>query len=144
MEFKRLKYDLQQGFTLIEILVVLIIVGIVSTFAISSFNNTFLNRKNNDLNSFISFINYHVDHSIISGDTVYLEFQNKNIVAKINGQKTKTYSHNDLNFETQKFKDQIIINQNSLYNTITLDFVYNTQFYEGIISFNGIEYEKKK
>ena len=144
MEFKRVKSDFQRGFTLIEILVVLIIVGIVSTFAISSFNNTFLNRKNNNLNSFISFINYHVDHSIISGDTVYLEFQNKNIVAKINGQKTKTYSQNDLNFETQKFKDQIIINQNSLYNTIKLDFVYNNQIYKGIISFNGIDYEEKK
>ena len=144
MEFKRVKSDFQRGFTLIEILVVLIIVGIVSTFAISGFNNTSLNKKNNDLNSFISFINYHVDHSIISGDTVYLEFQNKNIVAKINGQKTKTYSQNDLNFETQKFKDQIIINQNSIYNTITLDFVYNNQIYEGIISFNGIDYEEKK
>ena len=144
MELKRLKSDFHRGFTLIEILVVLIIIGIASTFVISSFNNSFLNKKNNDLNSFISFINYHVDHSIISGDTVYLEFQNKNIVAKINGQKTKTYSQNDLNFETQKFKDQIIINQNSIYNTITLDFVYNNQIYEGIISFNGIDYEEKK
>ena len=143
MELKRLKSDFHRGFTLIEILVVLIIIGIASTFAISSFNNSFLNSKNNVLNSFISFINYHVDHSIISGDTVYLEFQNKNIVAKINGQKTKTYSQNDLNFETQKFKDQIIINQNSLYNTITLDFVYNNQIYKGIISFNGIDYEEK-
>ena len=144
MELKRLKSDFHRGFTLIEILVVLIIIGIASTFVISSFNNSFLNSKNNVLNSFISFINYHVDHSIISGDTVYLEFQNKNIVAKINGQKTKTYSQNDLNFETQKFKDQIIINQNSIYNTITLDFVYNNQIYEGIISFNGIDYEEKK
>ena len=144
MELKRLKSDFHRGFTLLEILVVLIIIGIASTFVISSFNNSFLNSKNNVLNSFISFINYHVDHSIISGDTVYLEFQNKNIVAKINGQKTKTYSHNDLNFETPKFKDQIIINQNSLYNTITLDFVYNNQIYEGIISFNGIDYEEKK
>tara|TARA_B100000941_G_C28119547_1_gene357374 strand:- start:17 stop:451 length:435 start_codon:yes stop_codon:yes gene_type:complete len=144
LELKRLKSDFHRGFTLIEILVVLIIIGIASTFVISSFNNSFLNSKNNVLNSFISFINYHVDHSIISGDTVYLEFQNKNIVAKINGQKTKTYSHNDLNFEKPKFKDQIIINQNSLYNTITLDFVYNNQIYEGIISFNGIDYEEKK
>ena len=144
MEFKRVKHDLQQGFTLIEILVVLIIVGIISTFAISSFNNSIFNRNDNDLNTFNKFINYYVDHALISGDTIYLEFKNQNIIAKINGQKTKTYSLNNLNFETQAFDDQIIINQNSLYNTIRLNFVYNNENYTSIINLNGIDYEKKK
>ena len=144
MEFKRLKYDLQQGFTLIEILVVLIIVGIITTFAISSFNNSVFNRSDDDLNTFNKFINYYVDHTLISGDTVYLEFKNQNVIAKINGQKTKTYNLNSLNFETLKFDDQIIINQNSLYNTIRLNFVYNNEIYKSIINLNGIDYEKKK
>ena len=123
MEFKRVKDDLQQGFTLIEILVVIIIVGIISTFSISSFNNSIFNHNDNDLNTLNEFINYYVDHTLISGDTVYLEFKNQNIIAKINGQEIKTYSLNNLSFETQAFDDQIIINQNSLYNTITLDIV---------------------
>ena len=144
MEFKRVKHDLQQGFTLIEILVVLIIVGIISTFAISSFNNSIFNRNDNDLNSFNKFINYYVDHALITGDTIYLEFKNQNIIAKINGQKAKIYSLNNLNFETQAFDDQIIINQNSLYNTIRLNFVYNNEIYTSIINLNGIDYEKKK
>ena len=144
MEFKRVKHDLQQGFTLIEILVVLIIVGIISTFAISSFNNSIFNRNDNDLNSFNKFINYYVDHALIAGDTIYLEFKNQNIIAKINGQKIKTYSLNNLSFETQAFDDQIIINQNSLYNTIRLNFVYNNEIYTSIINLNGIDYEKKK
>jgi prepilin-type N-terminal cleavage/methylation domain-containing protein len=144
LEFKRVKHVLQQGFTLIEILVVLIIVGIISTFAISSFNNSIFHRNGNDLNTFIKFINYYVDHTLISGDTVYLEFQNQNVIAKIDGQKTKTYSLNNLNFETQTFGDQIIINQNSLYNTIRLNFVYNNETYKSIINLNGIDYEKKK
>ena len=143
MEFKRVKHDLQQGFTLIEILVVLIIVGIISTFAISSFNNSIFNRNDNDLNSFNKFINYYVDHTLISGDTVILEFKNQNIIAKINDQKTKTYSLNNLNFETQTFDNQIIINQNTLYNTIRLNFVYNKEIYKSIINLNGIDYEKK-
>ena len=144
MEFKRLKYDLQQGFTLIEILVVLIIVGIITTFAISSFNNSVFNRNDDDLNTFNKFINYYVDHTLISGDTVYLEFKNQNVIARINGQKAKTYNLNSLNFETLKFDDQIIINQNSLYNTIRLNFVYNNEIYKSIINLNGIDYEKKK
>ena len=144
MEFKRVKHDLQQGFTLIEILVVLIIVGIISTFAISSFNNSIFNRNDNNLNTFNKFINYYVDHVLISGDTVYLEFKNQNIIAKINGQEIKTYSLNNLSFETQAFDDQIIINQNSLYNTIRLNFVYNNEIYKSIINLNGIDYEKKK
>ena len=144
MEFKRLKYDLQQGFTLIEILVVLIIVGIITTFAISSFNNSVFNRSDDDLNTFNKFINYYVDHTLISGDTVYLEFKNQNVIARINGQKAKTYNLNSLNFETLKFDDQIIINQNSLYNTIKLNFVYNNEIYKSIINLNGIDYEKKK
>ena len=144
MEFKRVKHDLQQGFTLIEILVVLIIVGIISTFAISSFNNSIFNRNDNDLNTFNKFINYYVDHALITGDTIYLEFKNQNIIAKINGQKTKTYSLNNLNFKTQAFDEQIIINQNSLYNTIRLNFVYNNENYTSIINLNGIDYEKKK
>ena len=144
MEFKRVKHDLQQGFTLIEILVVLIIVGIISTFAISSFNNSIFNRNDNDLNSFNKFINYYVDHALISSDTIYLEFKNQNIIVKINGQKIKTYSLNNLSFETQAFDDQIIINQNSLYNTIRLNFVYNNEIYKSIINLNGIDYEKKK
>ena len=144
MEFKRVKHDLQQGFTLIEILVVLIIVGIISTFAISSFNNSIFNRNDNDLNTFNKFINYYVDHALITGDTIYLEFKNQNIIAKINGQKIKTYSLNNLSFETQAFDDQIIINQNSLYNTIRLNFVYNNEIYTSIINLNGIDYEKKK
>jgi len=143
LEFKRVKHDLQQGFTLIEILVVLIIVGIISTFAISSFNNSIFNRNDNDLNSFNKFINYYVDHTLISGDTVILEFKNQNIIAKINDQKTKTYSLNNLNFETQTFDNQIIINQNTLYNTIRLNFVYNKEIYKSIINLNGIDYEKK-
>ena len=144
MEFKRVKRDLQQGFTLIEILVVLIIVGIISTFAISSFNNSIFHRNGNNLNTFDKFINYYVDHTLISGDTVYLEFKNQNVIAKIDGKKTKTYSLNNLNFETQTLNDQIIINQNSLYNTIRLNFVYNNEIYKSIISLNGIDYEKKK
>ena len=144
MEFKRVKHDLQQGFTLIEILVVLIIVGIISTFAISSFNNSIFHRNGNNLNTFDKFINYYVDHALISGDTVYLEFKNQNIIAKINGQKIKTYSLNNLSFDTQAFDDQIIINQNSLYNTIRLNFVYNNEIYKSIINLNGIDYEKKK
>ena len=144
MEFKRVKRDLQQGFTLIEILVVLIIVGIISTFAISSFNNSIFNRNDNNLNTFNKFINYYVDHALISGDTVYLEFKNQNIIAKINGQKIKTYSLNNLSFKTKAFDDQIIINQNSLYNTIRLNFVYNNEIYKSIINLNGIDYEKKK
>jgi prepilin-type N-terminal cleavage/methylation domain-containing protein len=144
LEFKRIRRDLQQGFTLIEILVVLIIVGIISTFAISSFNNSIFHRNGNDLNTFNKFINYYVDHTLISGDTVYLEFQNQNVIAKIDGQKTKTYSLNNLNFETHTLNDQIIINQNSLYNTIRLNFVYNNEIYKGIINLNGIDYEKKK
>ena len=144
MEFKRVKRDLQQGFTLIEILVVLIIVGIISTFAISSFNNSIFHRNGNNLNTFDKFINYYVNHTLISGDTVYLEFKNQNVIAKIDGKKTKTYSLNNLNFETQTLNDQIIINQNSLYNTIRLNFVYNNKIYKSIISLNGIDYEKKK
>ena len=144
MEFKRVKHDLQQGFTLIEILVVLIIVGIISTFAISSFNNSIFNGNDNDLNTFNKFINYYVDHALISGDTIYLEFKNQNIIAKINDEKIKTYSLNNLSFETQAFDDQIIINQNSLYNTIRLIFVYNNETYKSIINLNGIDYEKKK
>ena len=144
MEFKRVKHGLQQGFTLIEILVVLIIVGIISTFAISSFNNSIFNRNDNDLNSFNKFINYYVDHALISSDTIYLEFKNQNIIAKINDEKIKTYSLNNLSFETQAFDDQIIINQNSLYNTIRLNFVYNNEIYTSIINLNGIDYEKKK
>ena len=81
MEFNRLILKSSRGFTLIETLIVLVIIGILTTFAITGFKNIYLDNNSNELRAFKNFIDYQVTQSIITGESISLKFYDKYITA---------------------------------------------------------------
>ena len=96
MEFIRLIQKSSGGFTLIETLVVLVIIGVLATFAITGFNNTYLNNNNNDLQSLKKFIDLQVTQSIITGETISLNFYDEQITASGDNVYLQSYKLNNL------------------------------------------------
>ena len=88
MEFERVKSK-KNGFTLIETLVVLVIIGVMATFTISGFNNIYLNNNEDNPKSLKKFINYHVDHSIITGESVTIHVDEHQLISSVNNKSIK-------------------------------------------------------
>ncbi len=143
MEFIRLIRKSSSGFTLIETLVVLVIIGVLATFAITGFNNSYLNNNNNDLQSLKKFIDFQVAQSIITGEAISLNFYDEQITAS--GDKVYLQSYKLNNFEISNLnKNEIIrLDNYKLSKIIQFPFFYNKKQYDGTIDLNGFHYEKK-
>ena len=143
MEFERVKSK-NNGFTLIETLVVLIIIGVMASFTISGFNNIYLDNDKNNLESLKKFINYHVDHSIITGEAVTIHIDGHQLVSSINNKRIKLANISNLKFNYKNQDNVIFVDQINLLENIQVTFTYKEELHEGIVNLNGLQYAKKK
>ena len=143
MEFIRLIRKSSGGFTLIETLVVLVIIGVLATFAITGFNNTYLNNNNNDLQSFKKFIDLQVTQSIITGETISLNFYDEQITASGDKVYLQSYKLNNIEISNLNKNKIIRLDNYKLSKIIQFPFFYNKKQYDGTIDLNGFHYEKK-
>ena len=145
MEFERIKSK-DNGFTLIETLVVLIIIGVMASFTISGFNNIYLDNDNdkNNLESLKKFINYHVDHSIITGEAVTIRIDGHQLVSSIKNKRIKLANISNLKFNYKNQDNVIFVDQINLLENIQVTFTYKEELHEGIVNLNGLQYAKKK
>lgn len=144
MEFNRLILKSSRGFTLIETLVVLVIIGVLATFAITGFKNIYLDNNNNELQAFKNFIDYQVTQSIITGESISLKFYDKYITASSNKVNLQSHELNNIEISNLNKNEIIRLDNYQLSKVIQFPFFYNKKQYDGTIDFNGFQYEKKK
>ena len=143
MEFERVKSK-KNGFTLIETLVVLVIIGVMASFTISGFNNIYLNSDDDNPKSLKKFINYHVDHSIITGESVTIHVDEHQLISSINNKSIKLSNISDIKFNDKTSGSVIFVDQINLIKNLYVTFTYKDELYEGIVNLNGLQYAQKK
>lgn len=100
--------QLVRGYTFIEILFVVIIVGILVAVSLPGFRNTFSNLQLNNASSQLqSFMNYLAERAVVEGKIIYfnIDSENKEFLAKVKDTPVplKTYSlPKDMAIETDR------------------------------------------
>ena len=146
MEYRKLSYAREGGFSLIEILVVLIIIGILAGISLNSIGRTIHYSDNNELDTISSFINSNIKHVLISGETVKISINKNKISAtshknKIDEIKLKFFQIGRENKEINEINTEfsLIINQPNLLKTIELVAFSDTYSKKLYLSMNGLE-----
>ena len=143
MEFERVKSK-KNGFTLIETLVVLVIIGVMASFTISGFNNIYLDNNEDNPKSLKKFINYHVDHSIITGESVTIHVNEHQLISSVNNKSIKLSNISDIKFNDKTLGSVIFVDQINLIKNLHVTLTYKEEILEGIVNLNGLQYAKKK
>ena len=143
MEFERVESK-KNGFTLIETLVVLVIIGVMASFTISGFNNIYLDNNEDNPKSLKKFINYHVDHSIITGESVTIHIDEHQLISSINNKSIKLLNISDIKFNNKTSGSVIFVDQINLIKNLHVTFTYKDELHEGIVNLNGLQYAQKK
>ena len=143
MEFERVKSK-KNGFTLIETLVVLVIIGVMASFTISGFNNIYLDNNEDNPKSLKKFINYHVDHSIITGESVTIHIDEHQLISSVNNKSIKLSNIIDIKFNDKTSGSVIFVDQINLIKNLHVTLTYKEEILEGIVNLNGLQYAKKK
>ena len=143
MEFERVKSK-KNGFTLIETLIVLVIIGVMASFTISGFNNIYLNNDEDNLKSLKNFIDYHVDHSIITGESVTINVDEHQLISSVNNKSIKLSNIIDIKFNDKTSGGVIFVDQINLIKNLHVTLTYKEEIHEGIVNLNGLQYAKKK
>ena len=143
MEFERVKSK-KNGFTLIETLVVLVIIGVMASFTISGFNNIYLDNNEDNPKSLKKFINYHVDHSIITGESVTINVDEHQLISSINNKTLKLSHISNIKFNDKTSGSVIFVDQINLIKNLNVTFTYKEELHEGFVNLNVLQYAKKK
>tara|TARA_B100001057_G_scaffold470749_1_gene532377 strand:- start:91 stop:522 length:432 start_codon:yes stop_codon:yes gene_type:complete len=143
LEFERVKSK-KNGFTLIETLIVLVIIGVMASFTISGFNNIYLNNDEDNLKSLKNFIDYHVDHSIITGESVTINVDEHQLISSVNNKSIKLSNIIDIKFNDKTSGSVIFVDQINLIKNLHVTLTYKEEIHEGIVNLNGLQYAKKK
>ena len=143
MEFERVKSK-KNGFTLIETLVVLVIIGVMASFTISGFNNIYLDNNEDNPKSLKKFINYHVDHSIITGESVTINVDEHQLISSINNKTIELSNISNIKFNDKTSGSVIFVDQINLIRNLHVTFTYKEELHEGIVNLNGFQYAQKK
>ena len=143
MEFERVKSK-KNGFTLIETLIVLVIIGVMASFTISGFNNIYLNNDEDNPKSLKNFIDYHVDHSIITGESVTINVDEHQLISSVNNKSIKLSNIIDIKFNDKTSGGVIFVDQINLIKNLHVTLTYKEEIHEGIVNLNGLQYAKKK
>ena len=143
MEFRRIKNKNRLGFSLIEVLIVLIIIGIAGSISISGFGSMMNKSEKKEVRKIILYLDSKINHVFQTGEALDIQFKKEEIKVsgKLDTLKLKNimieYQATDMKSVTNKF--DIYLNHKSLIDSIYLTLREPSQEIKLKLGLNGAE-----
>ena len=143
MEFRRIENKNRLGFSLIEVLIVLIIIGIAGSISISGFGSMMNKSEKKEVRKIILFLDPKINHVFQTGEALDIQFKKEEIKVsgKLDTLKLKNimieYQATDMKSVTNKF--DIYLNHKSLIDSIYLTLREPSQEIKLKLGLNGAE-----
>ena len=143
MEFRRIKNKNRLGFSLIEVLIVLIIIGIAGSISISGFGSMMNESEKKEVRKIILFLDSKINHVFQTGEALDIQFKKEEI--KVSGKLDTLKLKNimieqqaaDMKSVTNEF--DIYLNHKSLIDSIYLTLKEQSQEIKLKLGLNGAE-----
>lgn len=143
MEFRRIKNRNHLGFSLIEVLIVLIIIGIAGSISISGFGSMMNESEKKEVRKIILFLDSKINHVFQTGEALDIQFKKEEI--KVSGKLDTLKLKNiiieqqaaDMKSVTNEF--DILLNHKSLIDSIYLTLKEPSQEIKLKLGLNGAE-----
>ena len=143
MEFRRIKNRNHLGFSLIEVLIVLIIIGIAGSISISGFGSMMNKSEKKEVRKIILFLDSKINHVFQTGEALDIQFKKEEI--KVSGKLDTLKLENimieqqaaDMKSVTNEF--DIYLNHKSLIDSIYLTLKEPSQEIKLKLGLNGAE-----
>ena len=143
MEFRRIENKNRLGFSLIEVLIVLIIIGIAGSISISGFGSMINKSERKEVGRIILFLDSKINHVFQTGEALDIQFKKEEI--KVSGKLDTLKLKNimieqqaaDMKSVTNEF--DIFLNHKSLIDSIYLTLKEPSQEIKLKLGLNGAE-----
>ena len=143
MEFRRIENKNRLGFSLIEVLIVLIIIGIAGSISISGFGSMINKSERKEVGRIILFLDSKINHVFQTGEALDIQFKKEEI--KVSGKLDTLKLENimieqqaaDMKSVTNEF--DIYLNHKSLIDSIYLTLKEPSQDIKLKLGLNGAE-----
>ena len=143
MEFRRIENKNRLGFSLIEVLIVLIIIGIAGSISISGFGSMMNESEKKEVRKIILFLDSKINHVFQTGEALDIQFKKEEI--KVSGKLDTLKLKNimieqqaaDMKSVTNEF--DIFLNHKSLIDSIYLTLKEPSQEIKLKLGLNGAE-----
>ena len=143
MEFRRIKNKNRLGFSLIEVLIVLIIIGIAGSISISGFGSMMNKSEKKEVRKIILFLDSKINHVFQTGEALDIQFKKEEI--KVSGKLDTLKLENimieqqaaDMKSVTNEF--DIYLNHKNLIDSIYLTLKESSQEIKLKLGLNGAE-----
>ena len=125
MEFRRIKNKNRLGFSLIEVLIVLIIIGIAGSISISGFGSMMNKSEKKEVRKIILFLVSKINHVFQTGEALDIQFKKEEI--KVSG-KLDTLKLKNIMIEQQAADMKSVTNEFDIYlnHKSLIDSIYLT------------------
>ena len=143
MEFRRIENKDRLGFSLIEVLIVLIIIGIAGSISISGFGSMMNKSEKKEVRKIILFLDSKINHVFQTGEALDIQFKKEEI--KVSGKLDTLKLKNimieqqatDMKSVTNEF--DIYLNHKNLIDSIYLTLKESSQEIKLKLGLNGAE-----
>ena len=112
MEFRRIENKNRLGFSLIEVLIVLIIIGIAGSISISGFGSMMNKSEKKEVRKIILFLDSKINHVFQTGEALDIQFKKEEI--KVSG-KLDTLKLKNIMIEQQAADMKSVTNEFDIY-----------------------------
>ena len=143
MEFRRIKNKNRLGFSLIEVLIVLIIIGIAGSISISGFGSMMNKSEKKEVRKIILFLDSKINHVFQTGEALDIQFKKEEI--KVSGKldtlklKNIMIEHQAADMKSVTNEFDIYLNHKSLIDSIYLTLKKPSQEIKLKLGLNGAE-----